>query len=270
MQAAALLVALVASFAGDSFAAPGRVQADPHVRDLQHAASTAPDTAWRYTLVPERTTVAFFARGTLGSFRGTTSEVSGWLELPDSVGLVGARGEVEIELTTLRTGMGMRDGDTRSTLETERFPVATFVLGEIEPLEPHSTTRRAMITGDLTVHGQTRQTGFATSYRFSADTLFAMGEAQVRLSDFGITRRRRFLGVLSVDDQVGLAFEAMFVPEPGGGAEKGRADAWVIAGELRERMTPWAETVVRGQFGAGRRDTLRVRLAAGRSSGGSR
>ncbi|MBI4520277.1 MAG: YceI family protein [Gemmatimonadetes bacterium] len=218
MQAAALLVAFVASCTSDSLGAPGRVQGDLHIRDLQEVASAAPDTAWRYTLVPERTTAAFFARGTLGSFRGTTSDVSGWLELPDTVGLTGARGEVEIQLATLRTGMGIRDGDTRSTLETERFPVASFVLGEIEPLEADSITHRAMITGDLTVHGQPRQTEFTTTYRFSGDTLFAMGEAQVRLSDFGITRRRRFLGLLSVDDQVGLAFEAMFVRERGGGS----------------------------------------------------
>lgn len=211
----------------------------------------------RYVLLPARTTVGFFARANVGAFRGRTSALLGWVEFTDTVEFRDARGEVEVQLAALKTGIGMRDADLRAALETERYPVAAFHVTAVErvaaapdtaggapapdfpapgagpparevagararPGRPHETEatgarsdtlRRATIRGDLTIHGTTRAVAFDASYRFADDTLRVAGQTEVRLPDFGIRKPRRFLGLLQVDEQVRIEFDAVFVPE---------------------------------------------------------
>ncbi|MBI4539782.1 MAG: YceI family protein [Gemmatimonadetes bacterium] len=167
----------------------------------------------RYTLAPEPTRVGFFARGSLGDFRATTSAARGWVAFADTVVFGNAEGMVEVELATLKTGIGLRDGDTRRALETERFPVASFAIGEIRRLASEDSSRHASLVGELTLHGETRPLSFDVTYSFSGDTLRVSGGTEVLLPEFGIRKPKRFLGILSVAERVRIEFDAAFVRE---------------------------------------------------------
>lgn len=257
------LLACMIVAANQAAQGPGAVQPPEAVRADARGAVPDPGPAaaqlpLRYVLLPARTTVGFFARANVGAFRGRTSAVLGWVEFTDTVEFRDARGEVEVQLAALKTGVGMRDADMRAVLETERYPLATFHLTAVErvvaapdtaagapasdfppagakavaevaearvrPGRPYptqapgarsDTVRRATIRGDLTIHGTTRAVAFDASYRLAADTLRVAGQTEIRLPDFGIRKPRRFLGLLQVDEQVRMEFDALFVPERG-------------------------------------------------------
>jgi len=70
--------------------------------------------------------------------------------------------DVEIEVATVTTGIRKRDDHllTEDFFDQSRFPSITFKSQHIEFLD----NKRARITGDLTLHGVTRQVVFDAEY----------------------------------------------------------------------------------------------------------
>jgi polyisoprenoid-binding protein YceI len=141
---------------------------------------------------------------------GRTPDVTGTMSVEgDEVTAV----EVEVDLTTLQSDSGTRDGALRSRgLESEQFPTATFSLTEPLALPDgidSGDTVTVEATGDLTIHGVTQPVTLDLEATLSGDIAAVVGNAPVLLGDYDIDPPTGF-SVLSIEDEGLFEFQLFF------------------------------------------------------------
>ena len=149
--------------------------------------------------------------GRIGDFTavGRTPDVAGSIELTDTA-LVAVT--VEVQMATLRTDNGSRDGQIRRALNTNEFSVATFTLTEPLDLPAGMAEGEALSTsahGDLTIKGVTDRATFDLQAQLVGDTIVAVGSSEVVFSDYGVTAPSAPI-VVSVEDHGIMEFQLIF------------------------------------------------------------
>jgi polyisoprenoid-binding protein YceI len=159
--------------------------------------ATAAELAGTWTIA-DGSVVGYRVREQLGGVTaltdavGRTSAVTGTATLEaagDALAVTAA--SFEADLTQLSSDDGRRDNRIKSIgLESDRFPTATFVLGE--PLDVPAealagTTVTVTLTGDLTIHGVTRRVSIPGEARLNGDRIEIVGALTFPFSDFGMT-----------------------------------------------------------------------------------
>ena len=121
--------------------------------------------------------------------------------------------DIEVDLTTLQSDSGTRDGALGSRgLESDEFPTATFSLTEPLALPAGAEDGErvsAEASGDLTIHGVTQPVTLTVDAELSGGTAAVVGQAPVTLADFGIDAPTGF-SVLSIQDQGTFEFQIFF------------------------------------------------------------
>jgi polyisoprenoid-binding protein YceI len=121
--------------------------------------------------------------------------------------------DVDVDLTTLQSDSGTRDGALRSRgLESDQFPTATFSLTEPLTLPANAESGEqvsAEASGELTIHGVTQPVTLTVQAELSGTTAAVVGQAPVTLGDYGIDPPTGF-SVLSIDDQGTFEFQIFF------------------------------------------------------------
>jgi polyisoprenoid-binding protein YceI len=141
---------------------------------------------------------------------GRTGDVTGELSVEGTSVTALA---VTVDMTTLRSDDERRDGQlSERGLETDAFPTATFVLtspieigaapGVGEPIE-------ATATGELTLHGVTREVEVPVEAQWTGERLEVVGSFDVTLADYEIEPPVGFL-VLSVADTGTVELHLLF------------------------------------------------------------
>jgi polyisoprenoid-binding protein YceI len=115
---------------------------------------------------------------------------------------------ITVGLQGLRSDEERRDAFIKEvTLETDRFPQATFVPLATEGLPRRVTGEQGPVSfrlnGELTLHGVTRPASWIVSGSIANDTLTGTATTTIGLQDFGMTPPQVPI-VLGVDDQVRL------------------------------------------------------------------
>ena len=141
---------------------------------------------------------------------GRTPDVSGSMTVAD--GTVSAVG-IEVDMTTLQSDSSQRDGQLSSRgLETDTFPTATFALTEPISL-PDGAGENGPVTvqatGDLTIHGVTREVTIDLEAEVIDGAAAVVGQAPVKLTDFEIEAPTGFR-VLSINDEATFEFQLFF------------------------------------------------------------
>lgn len=188
----------------------------------------------RYVLDPESSRVWFEASASTGSFRGEAERVRGWAELADTT-YTRARGEVEVEVATLRTGISLRNQHLRDEMEVDRYPLVRFRLDRVEAQRgaAEGATRRAVVLhGTLTIKETPRSVQIPATASQRGDTLRVRGRSLIRLSDFGIQPPSRLLGIARMHDELVLVFDVAFVRSVPAGTALGRGGYYRSPGDL--------------------------------------
>jgi polyisoprenoid-binding protein YceI len=159
----------------------------------------------RYELDPAVSKVWFDADATMGAFRGRSSTLTGWLETEDP-GYSNVRAHVELAAATLKTGVGMRDGHMRETLDTNKYPIISIDLDSTR----QDSTNAHHIWARLRVREDTL--AFDTDVRVQerGDTIFVSGRFPVRFTDLGMKPPTRMLGTMKVKNDFSIGFECAF------------------------------------------------------------
>ena len=142
---------------------------------------------------------------------GSTDGVTGTLVILPDGSVDSARSKLTIDLRNLKSDQDMRDGYVKNrTLETDKFPTAEFVAKRLQgvpsplPAPDRATGQTGFqLTGDLTVHGVTKEVtlnGYAT---YSKDLVAGRAMTDFTFSTFGLTKPS-LARLLSVDDKIGL------------------------------------------------------------------
>jgi polyisoprenoid-binding protein YceI len=141
---------------------------------------------------------------------GRTPDVSGSMTV--SGGEVTAV-DVEVDMTTLQSDNSQRDGQLGSRgLESDSFPTATFSLTEPIALPDGAAADgpvTVQATGDLTIHGVTREVTIDLEAEVTDASAAVVGQAPVKLTDFDIEAPTGFR-VLSIQDDATFEFQIFF------------------------------------------------------------
>lgn len=155
-----------------------------------------------------RVTEQFVGVAFTNEAEGTTNMVSGELTIqPD--GTVAPGSKLTVDLRGLKSDQDQRDGFIQNrTLETSKFPNAEFVPTKVTGLDkmiPSAGQAGISLTGNLTIHGVTKEVTFQGIATFNPRTSSVAGRAKTSLTfdEFGLTQPK--IGRLaSVDNKIDL------------------------------------------------------------------
>ena len=137
---------------------------------------------------------------------GETSSIVGQIYF-DENGVPLACSRWDVDLRTLTSDESRRDNFLRgNTLQTDTYPVATFVLTSVEGLDgalvDGEETSFALV-GNLTMHGVTRLVRWDVTATLDGDTITGSGNTTFNMADYEIAEPK--VGpVLSVDEEITL------------------------------------------------------------------
>lgn len=133
-------------------------------------------------------TAGFHATGPAGlSIDGKTSDVT--------VADDGTTVTITVNLTSIDTGIGLRNKHTAEDLEAAKFPTATLKVARSAVKIPAAGAEASGdAKGSLTIHGQTKDVTVHYKAKHAGDTITVDGSTDISVSDFGV-KPRSYLGV---------------------------------------------------------------------------
>lgn len=169
------------------------VKTEPVSADGAKAASTELDGTWEVAKgrANNHTSVGFTFNEVLPAEKtttsGSTTEVTGQADISDSTLKTAA---VTVDMDELTTDKKVRDQNMKSKLfEVDEFPVATFTLTEpadLSAVPDNGSAATVSLTGDLTIHGETKQVTNDFQVVRDADTVVLGGDIPVNRLDYGV------------------------------------------------------------------------------------
>jgi polyisoprenoid-binding protein YceI len=195
---------------------PGVLETPAATIDCETAAP-APDTT--YAIVSEESAARYRAQEELANVGATeavgeTNAIIGSI-LFDESGMPLACSRFDVDMRTLQSDSSRRDNYLYgNTLETEQYPLATFILTAVEgltaPLADGEETTFTLI-GNLTVHGVTKLVAWETTAMLDDEQLTGSAVTTFAMPDFEI--EPPVVGpVVSLDETVQLEVDIVAAP----------------------------------------------------------
>ncbi len=120
---------------------------------------------------------------------------------------------IEVDLTALTSDDSRRDGALRrQALETNTYPTTTFTLTEPIPIDAapaEGETLSVTATGDLTLHGVTREVQIPMEGQLVGDRVAVVGSLEIIFADYDMDTPSAFI-VLAIDDHGIMEFQLVF------------------------------------------------------------
>jgi polyisoprenoid-binding protein YceI len=178
------------------------------------------DAATIYAIVPEESTARYRAQEELAQVGaneavGETQAIIGQIAF-DADGLPLPCSRFDVDLRTLKSDEARRDNYLyKNTLQTETYPLATFVLRGVEgmngPLVEGQETP-LILQGDLTVRDVTKPVAWQADVTLNGDTLTGNAATSFTMQDFNIEKPSVPV-VLSLDDTLQLEIDLTARPQ---------------------------------------------------------
>ncbi len=195
---------------------PGVLETPAATLDCETA---APSPATTYAIVSEESAARYRAQEELAGIGaneavGETNAIIGQI-LFDEGGTPLACSRFDVDLRTLQSDESYRDNYLYgNTLETEQYPLATFILTAVEgltaPLADGEETTFTLI-GNLTVHGVTKLVAWETTATLDDDRLSGTAVTTFEMPEFAI--EPPVVGpVVSLDEKVQLEVDIVATP----------------------------------------------------------
>jgi polyisoprenoid-binding protein YceI len=141
---------------------------------------------------------------------GRTPNVSGSMTV---AGTKVTAASIEADLTSLKSDDDRRDGQlSRQGLETATFPTASFTLTspiDLGSVPADGTEISVTASGQLTLHGQTKDVQIPLRAKLSGNTILVTGSLDIAFADYGISKPNSF-AVLSIADTGTLELQLFF------------------------------------------------------------
>ena len=120
---------------------------------------------------------------------------------------------IEVDLTALTSDDSRRDGALRrQALETNTYPSTTFTLTQPIPIDAAPAEGEMLsvtATGDLTLHGVTREVQIPMEGQLVGDRVAVVGSIEVVFADYDMDSPSAFI-VLAIDDHGIMEFQLVF------------------------------------------------------------
>jgi polyisoprenoid-binding protein YceI len=177
-----LPLALAALFAGCSNPADS-VSAAKVSSDAPATNAPAADTSTlkRFVFGPESSKIQFVGSKVTGSHDGGFNKFDGELFVGADGKLAGSGNKVNIDTTSLWSDNDRLTGHLKNAdfFDVEKFPTSTFVSTDVSQQGTNST-----VTGNLTLHGITKQVSFPASIQVSEQAVTVVADFSIDRFDF--------------------------------------------------------------------------------------
>ena len=141
---------------------------------------------------------------------GETSNVTGTIVVDVNGKIVPTKSTFVVDLSTLQSDQSRRDNFLRNnTLQTDKFPKATFVVTEAKGLPsplPASGNGTFELTGDLTIRDVTKPVTWQVTLQRDGEKLTGTAKLAFKFADFSLEQPRVPV-VLSVQDNIQLELD---------------------------------------------------------------
>lgn len=141
---------------------------------------------------------------------GKTKAVSGQITLTPDGEIVSEQSKISVDLSTLQSDSGRRDGFVRmNLLRTNEHPMAEFVPKAVRGLTtplPSSGPIELQLEGDLTVRGVTKPVTWDVTAEVNGQEVAGTAKTAVTFGDFNMEQPRVAV-VLSVEDNIRLEMD---------------------------------------------------------------
>ncbi len=161
--------------------------------------------------------VKFISDAPFEDFEGITERIDGYVFWPgetlsDEIDPAGSDIYFEIELASLKTGIGLRDKDMREDyLETDKYPYASYS-AKISNIERLGENRfRIYSDGEFTVHGMSRPVSISATAIIDKATIKVNSEFEVRLTDYDIEIPKLLFLRINETIEIELEFHLKFI-----------------------------------------------------------
>jgi polyisoprenoid-binding protein YceI len=172
--------------------------------------STAPANTTDYAVASDKSAVRYKAEEELASKGANTAvgETNAFIGniYFDASGVPVACSRWDADLRTLKSDESRRDNFLyNNTLETQTYPLATFILTSVEGLNGPLTNEDTTFTliGDLTIHGVTKSVSWHATAKLDGDTVTGTATTSFNMPDFNI-QPPKVGPVISLDEHVVL------------------------------------------------------------------
>ncbi len=182
------------------------------------AVATAAAGTTKYTIVAARSEAAYFADETLARIgtgstaKGTTKEITGAFFLKADGLDPATPSTFSVNLVNLKSDESMRDRRVQTTLETNKFPNATFTVTSVTnfPREIPATVDSTpfQIIGTFEVHGVKKEVTWTTTARRDGNVLTALATVKFKYADFGM-EPPSIGGFVSVADSITIQMQVV-------------------------------------------------------------
>jgi polyisoprenoid-binding protein YceI len=152
-----------------------------------------------------RDNVTFKSEAPLEDIVGTSHTISGYLVFDPANPTKGGKGELQVPVASLNTGIPMRDGHLQGEawLDAEQHPMLTLMINDVKNVKEVKSsdeyqTYDVTIVGDLTIKGKSQtmeipgrvtylKESESTKRKMAGDLLAARAQFDIKLADFGVT-----------------------------------------------------------------------------------
>jgi polyisoprenoid-binding protein YceI len=150
---------------------------------------------------------------TVRSWRCESAQVSGSADASSTeLAQIGqARGEITIPLSTLDCRNGTMNGHMRNALKAQQNPTIRFRATSVR-VTPSGAEGAVVMTGQLTLAGQTRDVTVNGTAVREGTSLRVRGTEQLTMTDFGVQPPRLMAGTMRVHAPVTVGFDVVLRP----------------------------------------------------------
>jgi polyisoprenoid-binding protein YceI len=170
--------------------------------------------ALTYTIIADRSEADYFADEKLASLplpstaKGSTTAIQGEFHLAaDGLDLDSTKPSTfSVDLTTLKSDRDMRDRRVQQTLETDKFPTATFTATKVTGYDASlgaDAEQTLQLTGMLDVHGVQKEVTWDVKAKKQGNVITGLATVKFAFEDFGMSPPN-IGGFVSVQDHVTL------------------------------------------------------------------
>ena len=160
--------------------------------------------------------VKFTSKAPLETVVGKTDQISGTLSTdPDNI-ISSSAAQFEVQMATLRTGIGKRDSDMRNNhLHTDSIPTSSFTLESLEGISNGKLSNGSPVNfraeGKFTLHGVTRniEPDITAIWNAAEKSIKVTARFKVLLQDYAIPRPQFLFMKLSEEQLVEINFTAI-------------------------------------------------------------
>lgn len=164
--------------------------------------------------------VSFTSKASVVRIIGRTNKVEGFTEIDIKNPSKTKVGEITVDLTSLDTGIALRNEHMRAQIEADKYPKATFKVKSLKaPALKANDSVSGTATGDFTLHGVTKAITVPVTLHYlpedpqnpeyrPGDWVNFSSNFNIKLSDYGIPLPKPMMGV-KVSNDLAIQIDGM-------------------------------------------------------------